>query len=620
MRAYLRIILIAGTAMGFGSMGLAQSSSFLSGLFGGGDDIEGPVNLDVRVEGGDDDIGRAIRNTSLIAGALREDRNAPQDVLAAARADYARILGTLYDQGYYASQIYITLDGVEAAQIAPLDAPDQIRNVVIRVVPGKRFRFSRAAIAPLAPGTDIPSEYRKGEPAGTGTIKAAALAGVDGWRAVGHAKADVTGQQIVADHNEARVDSQITLDPGPAVIFGRLNMQGYKRMDPRRLRKIAGLPEGAPFDPDDLDTVRKRLRRTGVFSAITLDEAKTLGPDNSMDVNLTVVEEKPRRIGAGFEISNVDGAMVSAYWMHRNLLGGGERLRIEAEVSDIQSDISGRDEKITFRIDRPATLTADTTGYVLTSLERLREEDYDSDSVRIGLGFTHIPSDQLTLNLGTEYYHERVTDDNGRKTFATLAFPASATWDRRDEPTDARRGFFVDAEATPFKGFDGTDSGLRLDGELRGYYSILPEDRLTFAARTRAGSVLGSEIADTPRDYLFYSGGGGTVRGQAFESLGVEEIQGQNGPIKTGGMSIFNASAEVRYQLRERIGLVGFVDYGRVWTDSAWSGSAGWHAGAGAGIRYKTPIGPLRFDIAAPVGNGDTDNGVQVYLGLGQAF
>lgn len=620
MRAYLKAMLIAGTALGCGTMTLAQSSSPFSGLFGGGDEIEGPVDLKIRVDGGDDGIANQIRNTSLIAGALKENRNSPQDVLAAARADYARILGALYDQGYYSALIYITLDGVEAAEIAPLDAPATVKNVVVTVEPGTRFRFSRAEIAPVAPKSDIPDEYAKGETAGTGTIKSAALAGVDGWRNQGHAKADLAGQEVIADHTQSTVDSQIALNPGPTVTFGKLNMTGYKRMSPRRLHKIAGLPEGKKFDPKEVESVRKRLRRTGVFSAITLDEAEALGPNNSMDINLTVVENKPRRIGAGFEISNIDGAQVSAYWMHRNLLGGGERLRIDAKVSDIGSDKSGRDEELTFRIDRPATITADTTAYVATSVKRMRENDYDSDALTVGLGFTHIPNDNLTINLGTQYYYERVDDDNGRRTFKVLAFPSSVTWDKRDEPNNAKHGFYLDGKATPFKGFSGTDSGIRLLGEARGYYSILSEDRLTFAGRARAGSVLASKIENTPRDYLFYSGGGGTVRGQSYESLGVEKVQGQNGPIKTGGMSIFNASAEIRYQLRKKIGVVGFVDYGRVWTEEAWSGASGWHAGVGAGVRYDTPIGPLRFDIATPLGNGDTDDGVQVYLGLGQAF
>lgn len=620
MRAFLRAGLIMSTALGFGGIALAQSSSPFSGLFGGGSEAEGPVALDIRVADGDDAIEKSIRNTSLIVSALSEGRTTGQDVLAAARADYARILGVLYDEGRYSALIYITLDGVEAAEIAPLDAPAIVNSVVVTVVPGPQFSFTRADIGPLAPETEIPSEYARGETAGTGIIKEAAVAGVDGWRAYGHAKADVDGQQITADHARNVVDSQVSLAPGPTVTFGQMNVSGYDRMDPRRLRKIAGFPEGQRFDPEELETVRKRLRRSGVFSAITLDEAEVLGPGNTLDVDLTVVEQKPRRIGAGFEISNTDGTQVSAYWMHRNLLGGGERLRIDGEVSDIGSDTSGRDEELTFRLERPATFTADTTAYLETRLARLREEDYDSDSASLTLGLNHIFSDQLTADAAVSYGVSRVTDADGQRDFKVLAFPMGITWDMRDQPTDAKSGYYLSGETTPFKGFDGTGTGAQIIGEGRAYYSLGEDDRFTLAGRARLGTVAGSDIRETPREYLFFSGGGGSVRGQAYQSLGVEEIVGRDGPIKTGGMSLANLNAELRFQVRERIGLVLFADYGHVWTDSTWSGDDSWHAGAGAGIRYSTPIGPLRFDIAAPVGGGDTNDGVQLYLGLGQAF
>lgn len=621
MRVYLRAGLALSAALGFAGMAMGQSSSPFSGLFGGGSEAEGPVTLDFEIAGGEKAIETAIRNTSLVSGALAEGRTTGQDVLAAARADYARILGALYDEGHYSALIYITLDGVEAAEIAPLDAPPVVNRVLVRVDPGPKFAFSRADIAPVAPDSEIPEEYAVGETAGTGTIKAAALAGVEGWRANGHAKADVGGQQITADHNIDKVDSRIALSPGPAVTFGQLNITGYQRMNLRRLRKIAGFPEGQRFDPEELDLVRSRLRRTGVFSAITLEEAETLGPGNTMDVDLTVLEQKPRRVGAGFEISNTDGAQVSAYWMHRNLLGGAERLRIDAEISDIGSKSSGRDEELTFRLDRPATLTPDTTAYLEAKVARMREEDYDSDSASIALGFNHIFSEQLTADVAVQYQVSRVDDANGRTDFEVLALPMDVTWDKRDEPTDAKHGFYLTAEATPFMGFNQTGSGLRVLTEGRAYYSLGEDDRFTLAGRARAGTIEGSEIANTPREYLFYSGGGGTVRGQSFQSLGVDEIEAPGGgTITTGGMSVANASAELRFQVRERIGLVMFADYGRVWSDSAFSGDSGWHAGAGAGVRYKTPIGPLRFDIATPVGNGDTDDGVQVYLGLGQAF
>lgn len=622
MRAFLKAMLVASTAFGFCGMALAQSSSPFSGLFGDKTE-DGPVSLDFQVAEDDGDLKKAVKNTSLLSGALAEDRISGQDLLAAARADYARILGTLYDRGHYSAVIDITLDGVEAAEIAPLDAPEIVRSVVVSVNPGPAFKFSRAAIGPLAPGTRASDDYRQGETAGTGVIKAEALSGVDGWREYGHAKADVSGQEIVADHDRNSVDSQIGIAPGPVVTFGDLHISGQERMNLRRLRKIAGFPTGERFDPEKLETVRKRLRRTGVFSAMTLNEADLLAPDNSMDVSLAVVEQKPRRIGAGFELSNTDGAMVSAYWMHRNLLGGAERLRIDGKVSDIGSDTSGRDEELTVRIDRPATITADTTAYVETKLERMREEEYDSDNLSVALGFNHIfrddEGDKLTGDIAVEYEVSRVTDANGRTDFKVLSFPVEGIWDKRDESNNAKHGFYLSGEARPFKGFGVTGSGVRALGEARAFHSVGEDDKFTFAGRARLGTIVGTEIERTPRDYLFFSGGGGSVRGQPYESLGVREIDGPEGMIKTGGMSVANLNAELRWQVREKIGVVLFADYGKVWTESGFGGNTDWHSGAGIGIRYDTPIGPLRFDVAGPTG-GDTGNGAQFYLGLGQAF
>ncbi|AGT11294.1 autotransporter assembly complex protein TamA [Paracoccus aminophilus] len=603
------------------SSSMSPASSPFSGLFGGKKGNESsPVDLNFKITGGDaDSMDSALKQASLLESAQEEGRVTGQDLLAAARADYARLLGVLYDAGYYDAVIRITLDGVEAAQVATLDAPPVVKRVDVTVVTGNRFKFSRAQIAPVAPGSEIPKGYAVGKVAGTGIIKQAATKGVEGWRNAGHAKADVAETQITANHEDHRVDSRVVLTPGPELTFGKLTIRGYERMDPRRLRKIAGFPEGERFDPAKIDDMRKRLRRSGVFSAITLTEADGVGPGNTQDVDLLVIEQKPRRIGGGFEISSYEGVMLSGYWMHRNLFGGGERLRFDAQVADIGAKTSGRDYSLGVRLDRPATLNADTTGYLQFQLQRLRDEDYDLDGATFGFGFTYLPSDRFKADAALQYSAQRVNDEGEKTNFRFFSLPMSVTWDKRDNDTDPKRGYWLQGNLIPFFGLKGTGTGASIAGEGRSYFSFLPQDKLTLAGRLRLGTIVGSNIEDTPRDYLFYSGGGGTVRGQPYESLGVEVIPGPNGPILTGGMSMAIVSTEMRYQLREKIGLAAFVDAGRIWAESGFSGSNDWQAGAGVGVRYKTPIGPLRFDVAGPAG-GNTGKGVQVYLGLGQAF
>lgn len=605
---------------------LAQSSSPFSGLFGGGDDPETswPVALDYRVTGPnggvDDSLLREIRNTSLVEGALKEGRASGQDMLAAARGDYARILGLLFDAGYFGPVVNITLDGVEAASVAPLDAPASVQRIVVTVQTGPGFQFAQADIAPLAPRTELPEGYARGRTAGTGVIKQAARDGIDAWRQEGHAKADLQSTQITADHRAHLVYADVRLAHGPAVRFGRLIATGNERLRTKRLYEIAGFPEGTEYDPDEIEMVRKRLRRSGIFSAVTLEEAELLGPGNTLDVNLTVVEQKKRRAGVGIELSNTDGGMISGYWLHRNMWGGGERLRVDAKISDIGARNSGRDYSLSFRIERPATFTPDITAFVTGGISRLSEEDSDSDNAGFGIGITHFRSEYISSEVMLQYRYSRVKDANGETEFRLLALPGTVTWDRRDSQTDPRKGFWLKGDATPFLGLDGaTDSGLRLGIEGRAYRSFGEGRRLTFATRARLGTITGADLDKVPRDYLFYSGGGGSVRGQPFESLGVEVLQGPGGPIKTGGMSVANLTAEFRFQVRPKIGMAVFADAGKVWSEGSFGGTSDWHAGAGLGLRYLTPIGPLRFDVAGPVG-GDTGNGLQLYLGLGQAF
>lgn len=561
-----------------------------------------------------------LRALLLSASLTRESGGAsitdPQGLFASARADYGRLLGVLYAEGYYSGTISIRLDGREAAEIAPLDAPGAISALDLIVTPGPRFVFSTAQVAPLAPGTTLPEGFAPGQPARSGAIVDAATAGVEGWRKEGHAKAAVAGRDIVADHRETTLEARVALDPGPRVRFGTLHITGQDRMNPRRLAKIAGFPSGEVFDPEQLDQVRARLRRTGIFSAVTLTEAEALSPGLTIDATLSVVEQKPHRIGFGGELSSLDGLNLSGYWLHRNLLGGGERLRFDAEVTGIGGTTGGADYTLGARIDRPATFTPDTSAFVETELSRLVEEDYTANSFSIGMGLSHIFNDRLSGEAGLRYAISKVDEDGSSRTFRQLALPMTLTWDGRDNALDATDGYYLAAEATPFLGFGITGSGAQLKADLRGYRA-LGSERFVLAGRAQVGAVYGSSLIETPREYLFYSGGGGTVRGQPYQALGVNVLKG--GLQRTGGTKFLALSGELRADVSERWGIVAFYDAGYVSAVDFFDDTGDWHAGAGLGLRYNTGIGPIRLDVAAPV-SGNTGEGMQIYLGIGQAF
>lgn len=563
-------------------------------------------------------LTKSLRAASIILAAERDGQTGAQDILSDGRAEYAALLNALYAQGHYSAVIHVYADGREVAGIAPLDTPARIDTVKVTVDPGPRFALSRATVRPLAYATELPEGFRLGAPAESGVLIAAAGAGIDGWRAQGHAKARIAGQDLVADHNRATLSADIQIAPGPVLRFGRLEVRGQERMRENRIRKIAGLPEGERYDPEELDRAGARLRRTGVFQSVSLVEDDAITAPDILGITANVVEQKPRRYSLGAEIASLDGLMLSGKWLHRNLMGGAERLELGAEVSNIGSGTSGVDYVLGATLDRPATFSPDTNLGLAFEIGHLDEADFNADIATASVMLSHVFSDSLTGRAGLSYDYAAISDQVDDFTYRNLALPLGLVWDRRDSKTDAKRGFYIEAEAKPFVGFGITDNGLRTTLDMRGYKALGAEQRLVLAARFQAGAIFGASLLGTPRDDLFYSGGAGTVRGQPYQSLGIPLMRGA---INTsiGANHFLGGSFEARVKATENLGIVGFVDVGRIDLDGFFTGIGDWHAGAGIGVRYATGVGPLRLDIAAPVG-GRTGDGVQIYLGLGQSF
>lgn len=575
--------------------------------------------LDFVFPGAADALGEAIRAASLMQSMQSQGQTDPQDLLAAARADYGRILAALYAKGYYSAVIRITVDGREAASIPPLDLPRAISTIVVRVDPGPPFRFDTARVAPLAPKTILPDGFRIGLPAESGLVSEALDASILGWREVGHAKVAVLGERVVADHATALLDVDLQLQPGPRLRFGPLVVEGEDRMRERRIRKIAGLPEGEVFSETELREAEERLRRTGIFGSVTLTEEDAITAPDLLGITATVVEQKPRRYSFGAEIASLDGMSLTGSWLHRNLLGGGERLKVEGSVTNIGSGESGVDYTLGISLDRPATLTRDTTAGLLLEFSHLDETDYSADTVEFGVNFSHVFSKTLTGRAGLGYSYQDGSDPGGNFTYRNLFLPVGLTWDRRDNVRDTTRGFYLDATVMPFAGFDTTGSGVRATFDGRAYRSLGAPGKLVVAIRAQGGAVYGSDLLQTPRDLLFFSGGGGTVRGQPYRSLGIPVVKGMGPEFEIGGKFFLAGSLEVRAKVTKRIGIVGFVDAGGIGLGGFADGFVESHAGAGLGLRYETGLGPIRLDVAAPV-SGSTGDGVQIYIGLGQAF
>lgn len=556
-----------------------------------------------------------LRGASLTLAANDDPETTPQDLIATARADYGRLVTALYNLGYYGGVVSIRIDGREAAEISPLESPESITAITVSIQPGPLFLLSEAAITPLSPATVLPEDFTIGEPARARVLIDASDAAIKGWREIGHAKAEIADPQITVDHRDATLAAVFHVAPGPRLTFGALNIEKTGAVRPERVREIAGLPSGDVFSPDALQKAATRLRRTGAFSSVTLAEAETIGPGDTLDITATVVDAKPRRVGAGIELFSSEGLALSGFWMHRNLLGGAERLRFEGAISGIGGNSGGVDYALSARFDRPATFTPDTGLFFEASAARDEEPDYTEESARIGGGFTRIFSDNLSGELGIAYQFTKIDDALGKRELEHLLLPARLTYDGRDDVLNATRGYYADLSFTPFIAVDDTSSGARLFVDARTYRQFGATDRFVAALRAQLGSVMGAGADEVPSNMLFYSGGAGTVRGQSYQSLGVDLPNGE----QIGGRAFVGFSAELRTRLKGAWSVVGFADTGYIAADSFGGDNGEWHSGGGFGVRYDTGFGPIRVDLATPL-DGDAGSSLELYIGIGQAF
>lgn len=582
--------------------------------------------------------GKTANVDDLIKGASRlvaDEKKAASGsggLLAKARGDYRRLLMALYGEGRYGGTISIKVDGQEVADLpADTQLPDTSK-IVINVDPGPQFLFARASITELAPPVEerrnklqTPEEagFKSGEIAKSGVILKAERLAVEAWRRQGYAKAKVTNENIVADHEGNVVDADITLAPGQLAHYGPVTVQGTERMDPEFVAYMADLEPGKQYDPADLERTRRRLARMDVFRSTSIQEAQEINRDGILPIDLIVQERKPRRFGVGANYSTLDGAGVEAFWMHRNLFGKAERLRFDAKVSGIggSQDSSFDPKNFTYQLGttftKPGVFTPDTD--FVSSLTGKREvlDNYTETSVNGQAGFTHIFDEYMSGRLFANVSHARFDDDYyGKRDFFTVGMLGGILLDKRDNQTNATSGYYAEGVIEPFYEIKNGSFSTKFTAEGRGYYGFGADNRVVLAGRLKVGSIVGADMKDLPPDKVFFAGGGGSVRGYAYRSIGVNKP----GDVVIGGRSLVEMSGEVRTKVTDSIGVVGFVDGGYVGEETYPDFAENLRLGAGAGLRYDTSLGPIRFDVAVPLNRKQGDSSFAFYVGIGQAF
>jgi translocation and assembly module TamA len=539
-----------------------------------------------------------------------------------ARDDLSRLVTALQAQGFY--------DGTVDFRIEQDDAADQFLNgaldtllgtaptrIVFMIETGEVYRFGQRTIRvegdPERYDTPRVAELgvRDDDPALAELVLEADDNLLRHAQARGHALAQLGQRRVIIDRDTRRMDVELAIRPGPRFKFAQPSVIGHTDIDDDFVHQRLLIEPGERYDIGVVERARRRLIDTNLFATVRVIEGPE--PDDAGDwpVTFEVTERLHRTIGAGVGYLTDEGPLVRAFWEHRNILGAGELFRVEAEVGQSLQRVEGR-------LRKPDIFIPDLDLIGGGALRLDQTDAFDSRSIRGDLGVERRFSRRLTGTVGVAYQLSDIEDPEDTELFGIFSVPVGLRYDASDDLLDPSRGFRITAETAP--SWDTLHPGTNyVKNQLIAtrYFRINNDPRLVLAFRGAAGAIVGAEIEDIPAIDRFYAGGGGSIRGIPFQLAG--PLDDNDDP--TGGRSLLEANAELRYQLFGNVETVLFLDGGSAFEEQLPQFGDAWQFGAGTGIRYLTPVGPIRFDVGVPIDRREgIDDAWQLYISIGQAF
>jgi translocation and assembly module TamA len=589
-----------------------------------------PAGIAYRVEITPNNDRALVSAIDAVSQLIKLSETAPTDgygLLARARADLPRLAEALRAEGFWggAARIEIAGEDVNQRSAAPPEAdPDNTLLVAVILTPGPRYRIGQILMRAEPAEWDVLLEQAaadlrlaENDPARPADILAAEGAILVALRRAGHPLASVVAREAVVDHDSKTMDITWRIAPGPLADFARPSVAGTTRTNPALLERLAARRlEGQPYSPERLERARRAMMGLGVFGFVRAEEGKALDPSGRLPVHFQV-QERPRHVvGGRFGYETNYGLTAGGYWEDRNILGGAERLRLDGEIARIgETGIENATYRTFATLRTPEFLRRDlqSTSQIGAVRERLRA--YDRDAVLASFILEHRLSDTMAIAGGPNYEEGRIGRDGDMEAFRLFGLMGVFRYDNTTNPLDPRQGQRFSLSAIPYYSALDANSFTRILAVGTSYFDITGNGDSVLALRAALGSAPGADRDEITLDKRFYSGGGGSVRGYTYQSIGPRDAA--NRPL--GGASLVEASVEWRQRLSQNWGMAGFLDAGNV-GEEAKPDFSRLRAGTGLGIRYLTAIGPLRFDVGVPLDRQKDDPSFAIYIGFGQAF
>jgi translocation and assembly module TamA len=579
------------------------------------------------------DLEGRFRELSALEDGDGEAVNGAQ-IAARVREDEQLLLRLLRSEGYY--------DGVGTISIAQPSAAGQPVQVTVTAAPGDRYKFGAINIQgadTTPPG--IPREalqLKTGDPIVAATVAAAeANVSLELTRR-GYPFPEVGLRDILLDPETDLGDYTLPVEPGPRARFGGFTTEGDLAFGTQHVDVLARFERGDLYDSRLVDDLREAMVATNLFTSVSAEAVRTgeAAGDGTEYVNILVRQDAgpPRSLTASAGYSTGEGFRLEAGWEHRNLFPPEGAVRAALVAGSREQSVNG-----SFR--RSNAGKRDRTVLLQAEVGRRDYLAFRGYTARLS-GLVSRESTPIWQKIWTWAYGAEIIATNERQfrvrnapdpkaTYFIAGLSGQLGYDRSNSLLNPTRGFRLLGRTNPEVSLEnGTVPYIR--NQIEGSVYVPAGESLVVAARARFGSIFGADRDELAPSRRFYAGGGGSVRGFGFQELGPklevanpdfdpEDPDDKSSPtvlVPIGGRSLTEFSLEGRYRFGD-YGVVAFIDAGQV-TNSQTPGFSDLRYGVGVGGRLYTNFGPMRVDIATPIGRRRGESLIAVYVSIGQAF
>lgn len=566
----------------------------------------------VRFEGveGTGELDGLVRDSSALLSKVEDPPPSRAGLRRRAEEDVERFATAARSLGYY--------DATFAYAIRPPEAAGGLPTVVVTAEPGQLYRIDGIEIRSVdndSPAIGVELSRKRlgleiGGPARSADVVAAEAAVLRMLHESGYPLAAIGKRTVLVDHDKKGMSITFRVDSGPAARFGRVAVSGSESVDKDYALRRLPWRYGDTADVRLIERGRRQLSSTGVYQTIGVRFGESVDADGLIPVEVTLTERPSRSIGAGVSASTSEGLGANAFWTHRNLFGGAERMDVNGRVSQVESSL-------TTELRLPDVLYTDQDFILGGGLIQETTDSFDSQKATLGGRFEYRVTDVLSVDYGAVLERSRIDDDGVESQYTLVGLPVGTTIDTSDNLLNPTEGSRTRLRFTPFLETLGSSISFYSMTARHSQYVALDRDGdLILAGRAAIGSIIGASTTNIPADKRLYAGGSGSVRGYGLQKIGALDASGE----AVGGRSLIEVGAELRWRVYGDFGIVPFIDGGQVYDAETPDFSQELQWAAGLGFRYYTPIGPVRADFAVPLNRRDSDDRFQVYFSLGQAF